>query len=254
MAAPRAPATDTKAVVALVLGLVSMACVGFFAGLPAIILGATARRDIDRSNGMLTGRRLAATGIVTGLFGTGVGFVMFLWVMGAYFAPATEATAPEATRALSTAVEPRTAPPAAEMPATRSYGSLEVVDLDQSRPLRPQLAEIVARSHGRTVVLQTYLSSSAACAAVAESLPDTRMQRALANVVLVRVDAEEYDRELGKMKVETRTAPWFYKLDAKADPTDAISADAWDANLPESMAPVLGRFVHKPPPSRRSSR
>ena len=79
---------------------------------PAIILGATARRDIDRSNGRLTGRRLAATGIVTGLFGTGIGFVVLLWVMGAYFAPSTDQVTAETTRAMGASAEPRAAAPA----------------------------------------------------------------------------------------------------------------------------------------------
>jgi hypothetical protein len=226
-----------------VLGIVSLACVGVITGLPAIVLGAIARRDIERSGGNLVGRKLAAGGIVTGLFGTGVGFVVLLWIMGSAFAPSIESTVAEAPSPFG-----ETPPVAAPSPipsGTRSYGSLDVVDLDDSRPLRTQLAEIVARAHGRTVVLQTYLSSSPACTAVADALTDTRMQRALANVTLVRVDIDEYDRELSNMKVETRTAPWFYKLDAQASPTDAISADAWEANLPENMAPVLGRFVHR---------
>ena len=77
------------------------------------------------------------------------------------------------------------------------------------------------------------------------------MQRALANVTLVRVDVEEYERDLRSMSVETRSAPWFYRLDGKGDPTDAISAAAWDAHSPENMAPVLGRFVHKPARRKR---
>jgi hypothetical protein len=47
------------------------------------------------------------------------------------------------------------------------------------------------------------------------------------------------------MRVETRSAPWFYRLDALGRPMDALSADAWDDNLPENMAPVLGAFVRR---------
>jgi hypothetical protein len=243
--------TEGKAVASFVLGLVSLTCAGAITGLPAIVLGAIARRDIDRSNGQLDGRGLAAGGIVSGLFGTGVGLVVMLWIIGA----ALTASGPEATAAIAPPIAPSaeaavpTSPPAPP-PGIRSYGSLQVVDLDRSRPLRTQLGEIVQRSRGRTLVLQTFVRSSSACAAVAAALPDARMQRALANVTLVRVDVEEYDRELAIMKVETRTAPWFYKLDAKGIPTDAISADAWEANVPENMAPVLGKFVHRTAPGR----
>ena len=42
------------------------------------------------------------------------------------------------------------------------------------------------------------------------------------------------------------TLPWFYKLEkvgSRLEPVDAISAGEWDANVPENMAPVLGKFV-----------
>jgi hypothetical protein len=245
--------TESKAVVSLVLGLLSMGCAGPIFGVPAIILGALARRDIDRSSGALSGRATAAGGIVSGLFGTGLGLVVALWVVGAAFAPLAEEPSPNAATDPApplAAVADDTAPPAtvaAPPPGVRSYGSLDVVDLDDSRPLRAQLIEIVRRSRGRTVVLQTYVKSSSTCDAIAAALPDKRMQLALANVTLVRVDVDEYDRELRRMNIETATAPWFYKLDAKGDPADAISADAWEANAPENMAPVLGRFIHRTP-------
>ena len=243
------PRADVKAVASLILGLMSLACLGAVTGLPAMILGSMARRDIDRSNGVLRGRAVAASGIVTGLFGTGFGFVLFLWLATGLFT-----TAP--TASLSRVAMPPPAVAADETPAdplslpsgTRSYGTLEVVDLELSRPLHEQLEEVVERTpRGRTVVLQTYVRTSSVCSAVAASLPDLQMQRALANVTLVRVDIEAYDRELASMKVETRTAPWFYKLDGKGAPTDAISAAAWDANIPENMAPALQRFVHHRP-------
>jgi hypothetical protein len=165
------------------------------------------------------------------------------------FTPETEtASPPETVGRAAVPVDPSPAAPRPRPSAgTRLYGSLEVVDLDRSRPLRTQLGEIVHRSRGRTVLLQTYVRSSAACAAIAASLPDARMQHALANVTIVLVDAEDYDHELDVLRVETRTAPWFYRLDAKAGPTDAMSADGWDDYVPEAMAPVLARFAHRVP-------
>jgi hypothetical protein len=217
---------------------------GLFAGIPAIVLGAMSRKEIDRSQGALTGRGVAAGGIVTGLFGTGLSLVVVVALLGG----ALEATHPQAPRTAS----PLRVPLAA---GTRSYGSLDVVDLESSVVLTKQLSDIsrTASGRGRTVILQTYVRSSSECAEVAAALPDPRMQRALANVTLVRVDIETFEDELRAMRVDTESAPWFYRLDADANATDAISADEWDANVPENMAPILGDFAHGALGGRRSA-
>jgi hypothetical protein len=239
---PRAPANDTRAIASIVLGVLSMTCLGFFAGIPAIVIGAMSRREIDRSQGALCGRGLAAGGIVTGLFGTGMSLVVLM--------------------ALASGLLPSSSDSKAESPShvavaagTRSYGSLDVVDLDTRKPLDRQLQEIakVAATKDRVVVLQTYLKTSPECAEVAASLPDHRMQHALKNVTLVRVDVDAFQAPLEKMRVETESAPWFYRLDKNARPTDAISADEWDANIPENMAPVLGEFVRGVLRARRTA-
>lgn len=54
-----------KAIASLVLGIFSLFC-NFFTGLPALILGILALRDISRSRGRLSGQGLAIAGIVTG--------------------------------------------------------------------------------------------------------------------------------------------------------------------------------------------
>ena len=238
-----ASASDSRAIISLVLGLLSMSCLGLFAGIPAIVLGAMSRKEIDRSQGALTGRGLAAGGIVTGLFGTGLSLVIAVALVGG----ALEKAHPQE----SASSAPANVPVAA---GTRSYGSLDVVDLEPNGVLKTQLADIsrTAASKGRTVILQTYVRSSKECAEVAAALPDPRMQRALANVTLVRVDIETFEDELKAMRVDTEAAPWFYKLNGSAMPTDAISADEWDANIPENMAPVLGEFARGALGSRRS--
>jgi hypothetical protein len=242
---PTANATrsDARAVAALVLGLLSITCMGLFAGIPAIVLGAMSRKEIDRSQGTLTGRGMAAGGIVTGLFGTGLSLVILVAVL----AGVLEAAHPEAPRTEA----PLRVPVAA---GTRSYGSLDVVDLESTGVLKTQLAEIskAASAKGRTVILQTYVRSSRECAEVAAALPDPRMQRALANVTLVRVDIDTFENELKTMRVDTESVPWFYRLDTSSHATDAISADEWDANTAENMAPVLGDFARGVVRSRRS--
>ncbi|HVH45848.1 MAG TPA: DUF4190 domain-containing protein [Labilithrix sp.] len=82
--------TEGKAALALLLGVVSMGCFGPITGLPAMIVGAIARREIDREGGALTGRGLAAAGIVSGFFGTGLGLVLGLSILSAAVSPETE--------------------------------------------------------------------------------------------------------------------------------------------------------------------
>lgn len=239
----RRPRSDDRATAALILGLLSITCLGFLAGIPAIVIGAMSRKEIDRSQGALTGRGVAAGAIVTGLFGTGLSLVVMMGLLGGLL----EAAHPPSPRTES----PMRVPVAA---GTRSYGSLEVVDLEADGVLAKQLTEVAksSRGKGRTVILQTYVRSSRECAEVAAALPDPRMQRALANVTLVRVDIEAFEDELKAMRVDTESVPWFYKLDSNVLPSDAISADEWDANTAENMAPVLGDFARGILGGRRS--
>lgn len=228
-----APRNDGKAIASLVFGLASLSCFGPITGIPAIVLGALARRDIDRGAGALRGAGLAAGGIVSGLFGTGLSIVLVLAI-----ATGTLKLGP----AEPTPDVPVRVPVAS---GTRSYGTLDVVDVDDEAPLDEQLVRLAkaAAGSGHTLVLQTYVRPSRECAEIAAALPDKRMQRALADVTLVRVDVDAFEDELSSMHVDTRTVPWFYRLDTRAKPVDAVSADEWDDNVPENMAPVLGQFV-----------
>ncbi len=242
-AQPRLPRQDGRALGALILGLMSMTCAGFLAGIPAIVLGSMARRDIDRSQGARTGSGMAAAGIVTGLFGTGLSLVILLAALGGSIGKMDPP-------------EPRTESPVRVPVAagTKSYGSLDVVDLDDEKTLKAQLGDIAKSSagKGRTLILQTYVRQSKECAEVALSLPDPRMQKALANVTLIRVDIDQFEAELKAMRVDTESVPWFYKLDAQARPIDAISAGEWEENIPENMAPVLSDFALGRPRARRT--
>jgi prepilin-type processing-associated H-X9-DG protein len=64
---PRRTATSGKAIVSLALGVLFVfACL---TGIPAILFGRAALRDIDQNKGRLRGRWLAIAGIVLGVFG-----------------------------------------------------------------------------------------------------------------------------------------------------------------------------------------
>lgn len=208
------PQTETKAIASLVLGLSSLFGLGAITGLPAVVLGALARKDIDRSSGALTGRGVAAGGIVSGLFGTGLGIVILLIVLGG-------------------ALETRQAKP------------LQVVDLREDRPFGAQLLTVVdeSKANGRTVLLQTHSAKDVRCAQIKAALPDSRVQRALSDVTLVRVDIDRFSTELHAMRIEARSAPYFYVLDESALPVDAMSGREIDPSVPEKMGPTLAAFV-----------
>jgi Domain of unknown function (DUF4190) len=58
---------NSKAIWALVLGILGLLCCGFFTGIPAIILGKQAQNEIDRTGGAQGGRGMATAGFVLGI-------------------------------------------------------------------------------------------------------------------------------------------------------------------------------------------
>lgn len=91
-----APQTSGMAITSLVLGCVSFFC-WIFTGLPAVILGILALRQINRSNGTIKGDGLAIGGIVTGA----VASFLILPVMIALLLPAVQAAREAARRNVS---------------------------------------------------------------------------------------------------------------------------------------------------------
>lgn len=74
--------TNAKARAALILGLGSLVLawgIGFLIGIPAILFGQAAKRDIHLSGGAERGRGMATTGIVTGIIGTLVSVTVAVW-------------------------------------------------------------------------------------------------------------------------------------------------------------------------------
>lgn len=66
-----APAPNhPRAVLTLVLGILSIPCCGLFTGIPAIILGRNALREIDAAPGQYAGRGLVNAGYICGIIGT----------------------------------------------------------------------------------------------------------------------------------------------------------------------------------------
>jgi hypothetical protein len=76
-----APRTNPKAVWALVLGIVGVLCCGFFAGIPALFLGNSAKKEIAYSGGTQSGTGMAQAGVVLGIISivlTILGIIFFV--------------------------------------------------------------------------------------------------------------------------------------------------------------------------------
>ncbi len=62
--------TSSKALVSLILGILSLVCFGFLAGIPAIILGRMELKAIDQGLSPESNRNMAKIGYILGLIGT----------------------------------------------------------------------------------------------------------------------------------------------------------------------------------------
>jgi Domain of unknown function (DUF4190) len=75
------PQTDDKAVISLVLGVLSLISLSILAGIPAIIVGRMSRENIRASSGRLIGEGMATAGIVMGWVSVGLAGVLLLVVL-----------------------------------------------------------------------------------------------------------------------------------------------------------------------------
>jgi hypothetical protein len=251
---PEAPASppgagrarETKAAASLALGVLSVAGavfgVGLSLGLPAIVLGVLANREIRRSG--TAGNGLATAGIFLGA----VGSVLFVVWVGVVAAAIGWNPMPVAARAPS--------PSAMAATSATLGGRPQVVDLHTSGgALRSQLVTQAssAQQKGEAILVETSAKSCDPCSEIELAVPDPTVQDALSKVRLLRVDVAEFRTELAGLRMNEPTVPWFYLLDTRGQPRDAISADEWDDNDAENIAPVLGAFVHGKLQPRRTS-
>jgi putative exporter of polyketide antibiotics len=79
-----APKTNSKAIWSLVLGILGLVCCGFFTGIPALILGNMAKKEIDTSGGAQSGRGMAQAGFILGIIAIVFGLIgVVLYATGA---------------------------------------------------------------------------------------------------------------------------------------------------------------------------
>ena len=76
-------ATNKKAIWSLVLGILGLVCCGFFTGIPALILGNNARKEIAAGQG--TGSGMATAGVVLGWISIAFGILYLILVLTGNF-------------------------------------------------------------------------------------------------------------------------------------------------------------------------
>ena len=232
-------------------------CLWGLGGILAIGLGWLARGEIERSAGRETGNRLAATGIALGILNLGVMLAGF----GALVAYAVRPKPPDPSP-VPTLAAPRVAPPvrapeqkpAGPEPGTLSretgvrvtrVGTITLVDVNDNRSLGEVLEHErqAGASDGQKVLVWLIVPECQPCNAVAAALPDKKMQTALEGVRVVRLDIQDYQRELDQLGFPTEKIPGFALLGGSNRPLDFIHGGEWDADIPKNIAPVLGKFV-----------
>jgi len=251
--------TSGTATLALVVGVLSFVCLFGFGGLLAIALGWIAHSEIERSQGRLSGKGLASTGIGLGIANlvvsvVGVGVLVALALRPD---PRPLAVTPTPVPVLPAPITPPAAPPvapptgaaeaAASLPILPPHvGKIAIVEAGAGADALE--GQLLAQLHesaktGQQVVLWTVTPDCEPCAAVGRALGDARMQRALGKVRLVRADAATFTLELQRLGVPVDTVPGFTLLDTHAHALDHIHGGEWDADIPANIAPILDRFL-----------
>ncbi len=78
------PPTSGKATTALVLGICGLVICPLILSVPAIIVGQSAKKEIDASHGQLGGRSQAQAGFILGIIGTLLVVLAALFVAGVF--------------------------------------------------------------------------------------------------------------------------------------------------------------------------
>ena len=79
------PQNNQKALWSMILGILGLVCCGLFAGVPALILGNMATKEIDNSGGMQTGRGMARAGVILGVISIVWSVISFILLVSGVF-------------------------------------------------------------------------------------------------------------------------------------------------------------------------
>lgn len=144
-----------------------------------------------------------------------------------------------------------TPPPTGTVPENTietKVGDVLVIDMGFKEPslkealLREQKE---AKAEGKEILVMTQRSGCGPCEGVMKSLPDPKMQAALAKIRLVRLDVEVFRDDLKELRFSTAFIPGFFLLHERNDgsPRDGINGGEWGDDIASNIAPVLEPFV-----------
>ncbi|MFO7180431.1 MAG: DUF4190 domain-containing protein [Pseudomonadota bacterium] len=249
--------------VAFAASIASFFCLWGVGGVLGIVLGVLARGQIERSERVERGARLATAAIVLGVVHLACWVVAVGVTLALLFRPEPSiALSPHGSPPSTTMGSPGVAwPPRSLGPGSsprlsseRRVGSITLVQIgSESGPLRAVLdAEWrKARASGAPAVAFIVTSDCPPCAAVRASLRDQRLQDALGATRLLELDAYQFGTELELLGIPTEAVPGFALLTEGARPVDYLHGGEWDADIPENIAPVLRDFVRGTRRARR---
>ena len=77
--------TNQKALWSMILGILGLVCCGLFAGIPALILGNIAKKEIASSGGTQAGSGMAQAGVILGIIAIAISVLgIILFAVGAF--------------------------------------------------------------------------------------------------------------------------------------------------------------------------
>jgi hypothetical protein len=254
------PKINTTAIVALGAAVLGFTCLLGMGGLLAVVLGIVALKEIERSEGRETGKALSITAITLGgvslaglviAFGVGIAMIARPAPPGpppVAAKPPPPHRAPRPAPAKSPELAPDPAGPESPLPSRKLQETVlgHVRLIDPGAGVLSVLLETqrrAAATSGEKLVIFVVAPDCTPCTGVLDALTDTRMQRALERVRLVRVDASQRAGELNDLGVPVEAVPGFALLGPTLHPIDYVHGGEWDADIPENIAPVLGAFV-----------
>jgi hypothetical protein len=247
------------AIASLVISTLSFVIIPL--NLVGLLFGFIARRSIARSGGRIGGEAVAVAGLVVGAVSLIVSGIATALLGFHLLAPSASREAqPAEPVPLPVSVDPE-APPSTPAPTfthadrqpvsggtahRQQWGELTVSDVDpEVQSLAAALDEerALASRDGRTLLVLLVSSPCASCVGFEKLLKTAPVQRAMAKIWLVRLDAQQFESELEHLRIPSDQTPALARLNAGNAPLDVLFHAEWKDSSQENIALLLQEFL-----------